>query len=84
MTIKRLGEQGTKRVLQEIKGKANKTHTHTLDDVTETTSKKIMTSAEKTKLGKAITSEDFTTIKIVEADADISGLPPSTLVLRKK
>lgn len=30
--------------------KADKSHTHTLDDVSETTSKKIMTSAERTKL----------------------------------
>lgn len=61
MAIKRLGEQGTKRVLQEIKGKANKTHTHTLDDVTETTSKKIMTSAEREKLsGIADNANNYT------------------------
>lgn len=30
--------------------KANKVHTHTLDNITETTSKKIMTASERTKL----------------------------------
>ena len=33
-----------------LKGKASSSHTHTLDDVTETTDKKVMTAAERTKL----------------------------------
>lgn len=33
-----------------LTNKADKTHGHTLDEVSETTSKKIMTSAERTKL----------------------------------
>lgn len=33
-----------------LTNKADKTHSHTLDEVSETTSKKIMTSAERTKL----------------------------------
>ena len=33
-----------------LSGKANSSHTHTLDNVSETTTKKIMTAAERTKL----------------------------------
>lgn len=33
-----------------LSGKANSSHTHTLDDVSETTTKKIMTATERTKL----------------------------------
>lgn len=44
-----------------LSGKANTSHTHSIDDVTETTSKKIMTSAERTKLsGIAENANNYT------------------------
>lgn len=45
-----------------LSGKANSSHTHTLDDVTETTDKKIMTAAERTKLSGIATGANKTTV----------------------
>lgn len=45
-----------------LAGKAAATHTHTLDDVTETTDKKVMTAAERTKLSGIATGANKTTV----------------------
>ena len=45
-----------------ISGKANATHTHTLDDISETAAKKIMTADERTKLSGIATGANKTTV----------------------
>lgn len=45
-----------------LAGKASTTHTHTADDVSETTAKKIMTAAERTKLSGIETGANKTVV----------------------
>lgn len=45
-----------------LSGKASASHTHSLDDVSETTDKKIMTAAERTKLSGIATGANKTTV----------------------
>lgn len=57
-----------------ISGKANVSHTHTLDSVTETTNKKIMTSAERTKLAGIATGANLYTHPASHPVSMITGL----------
>lgn len=49
-------------VSEVANGKANASHSHSLDEVTETTAKKIMTSAERTKLSGIETGANKITV----------------------
>lgn len=49
-------------VAEMINAKADSSHTHTLDDVTETTEKKILTAAERTKLSNIATGANKTVV----------------------
>lgn len=57
-----------------LTGKANTSHTHTLDDVSETTSKKIMTATERTKLNGIETGANKYTHPSTHAATMITGL----------
>lgn len=57
-----------------IAGKANTSHTHTLDDVSETTNKKVMTAAERTKLSGIETGANKYTHPSTHAASMITGL----------
>ena len=57
-----------------LSGKANSSHTHTLDDVSETTTKKIMTAAERTKLSGIAEGANKYTHPASHAASMITGL----------
>lgn len=57
-----------------LSGKANSSHTHTLDNVSETTTKKIMTAAERTKLSGIAEGANKYTHPASHAASMITGL----------
>lgn len=57
-----------------LSSKADKTHTHTLDDVSETTAKKIMTSDERSKLSGVATGANNYTHPSTHPASMITGL----------
>lgn len=61
-------------VYSALSGKANTSHTHTLDDVSETTNKKVMTAAERTKLSGIETGANKYTHPSTHAASVITGL----------
>lgn len=61
-------------VYSALSGKANTSHTHTLYDVSETTNKKVMTAAERTKLSGIETGANKYTHPSTHAASMITGL----------
>lgn len=59
---------------ETVDGKANVSHTHTFDDVLETTSKKVMTAAERTKLNGIETGANNYVHPSTHAASMITGL----------
>lgn len=57
-----------------LSGKANSSHTHSLSDITETTSKKIMTAAERTKLSGVAENANCYTHPVSHPASMITGL----------
>lgn len=57
-----------------LAGKADATHTHTLDEVSETTNKKIMTAEERTKLSGIAAGANAYTHPATHAASMITGL----------
>lgn len=57
-----------------LAGKANTSHTHTLDDVSETTNKKVMTATERTKLSGIATGANNYTHPASHPATMITGL----------
>lgn len=78
-----LDETGLNHLWSKIKtalsGKADKSHAHTLDNVTETADKKIMTSAERTKLSGIATGANNYTHPSTHPASMITGLDSVTV-----